>query len=262
NTGISTYIWVLNKAKPEHRKGKVQLIDATEMFEKMRKSVGSKRNKLSDENIKTIAELYAEFEESRHSKIFANEDFYYRTITVERPLRLNYAYTTERIERALTARALTKLNDDVQATLRQVLERAGAETGEQVSTQRETFDKDLKARLDAGGVVLKPAEFKTLLAGLGEHDEDGELVTKRNGDPEPNTDLRDTENVPWDQDIYDYLEREVHPSVPDAWIDESKTEEGVEISFTRHFYEYVPPRPLEEIDRDLDEVLGRIRTRL
>lgn len=262
NTGISTYIWVLNKAKPEHRKGKVQLIDATEMFEKMRKSVGSKRNKLSDENITTIAKLYAEFKEAKHSKIFANEDFYYRTITVERPLRLNYAYTTERIERALAARALTKIDDDAQATLRQVLEKAGAETGEQVSTQRVVFDQDLRGRLDAAGLVLKPAEFKALLAGLGEHNEDGELMTKRNGDPEPNTDLRDTENVPWDQDIYDYLEREVKPFVPDAWIDESKTKEGVEIPFTRHFYEYVPPRPLEEIDRDLDEVLGRIRARL
>src|SRR5699024_6636746 len=142
NTGISTYIWVLNKAKPEHRKGKVQLIDATEMFEKMRKSVGSKRNKLSDENIKTIAELYAEFEESKHSKIFANEDFYYRAITVERPLRLNYAYTIERIERALGARALAKLGGETKATLRKVLEQAGAETGEQASTQREAFVKN------------------------------------------------------------------------------------------------------------------------
>ena len=262
NTGISTYVWVLNKAKPEHRKGKVQLIDATEMFEKMRKSVGSKRNKLSGDNITTIANLYADFEETKHSKIFANEDFYYRTITVERPLRLNYAYTTERIERAQAARALTKLDDDAQATLRQVLEQAGAETGEQVSTQREVFDRDLKGRLHMAGLVLKPAQFKALLAGLGEHDEDGELVAKRNGDPEPNTDLRDTENVPWDQDIHDYLEREVKPFVPDAWIDESKTKDGVEIPFTRHFYEYIPPRPLEEIDRDLDEVLGRIRARL
>ena len=87
------------------------------------------------------------------------------------------------------------------------------------------------------------------------------MVTKA-GKPEADASLRDTENVPWDQDIHDYLEREVTPFVPDAWIDETKTKEGVEIPFTRHFYQYVPPRPLEEIDRDLDEVLGRIRTRL
>lgn len=262
NTGISTYVWVLNKAKPEHRKGKVQLIDATEMFEKMRKSVGSKRNKLSDENITTIAELYADFEESKHSKIFANEDFYYRTITVERPLRLSYAYTTERIERAMAARAMSKLDDAKQASLRQVLEDAVTETGEQISTQREAFDKGLRARLDEAGLVLKPAEFKALSGELGQHDDEGELVTKRNGNPEPNTDLRDTENVPWDQDIHDYLQGEVKPFIPDAWVDESKIKEGVEIPFTRHFYEYIPPRPLEEIDRDLDEVLGRIRARL
>lgn len=262
NTGISTYIWVLNKAKPEHRKGKVQLIDATEMYTKMRKSVGSKRNKLSEHNITTIAKLYANFEETKHSKIFANEDFYYRTITVDRPLRLNYAYTTDRIERALTGRAITKLEDKKQDTLREVLAKAATETGEQVNTQRQVVDKELRARLDEAGLVLKPAEFKAVLAGLGEHDDYGELVTKRNGAPEPNTDLRDSENVPWNYDIHDYLEREVKAFVPDAWIDESKTKEGVEISFTKQFYEYVPPRPLEEIDRDLDEVLGRIRGRL
>src|SRR5699024_5662012 len=112
------------------------------------------------------------------------------------------------------------------------------------------------------GIVLKPAALKAVLAELSEHDDQGELVTKRNGDPEPNTELRDTENVPWDQDIHQYLEKEVKPFIPDAWIDETKTKEGVEIPFTRHFYQYTPPRPLADIDADLDEVLDRIRTRL
>lgn len=262
NTGISTYIWVLNKEKPTRRQGKVQLIDATEMFTKMRKSVGSKRKQLSGENIQAIAALYADFEETKHSKIFDNEAFYYRTITVERPLKLNYAYTADRVERALASRTIAKLNEDTHAELRSGLEEASRDTAGKVSTQRDAFQKDLKHRLDAAGVVLEPAELKTLLAELGEHDDDGELVTKRNGTPEPNTALRDTENVPWDQDIHDYLEREVKPFIPDAWIDETKTKEGTEIPFTRHFYQYTPPRPLEEIDHDLEEVLGRIRTRL
>ena len=262
NTGISTYIWVLNKAKPEHRRGKVQLIDATEMYTKMRKSVGSKRHRLTDDNIATIAQLYADFEETEHSKIFNNTDFYYRTITVERPLRLNYAYTTERIERVLAARAITRLDDHTQATLRYVLEQAQQEHDDVVFTQRQAFHDDLTTRLDQAGLVLTPAVLRTVLAELGEHDDDGELVTKRNGDPEPNTELRDTENVPWDVDIHQYLEEEVKPFIPDAWIDETKTKEGVEIPFTRHFYQYTPPRPLEEIDADLDEVLDRIRTRL
>lgn len=262
NTGISTYIWVLNKGKPDHRRRKVQLIDATEMFTKMRKSVGSKRKMLGDENINTIAKLYADFAETKHSKIFVNEDFYYRTITVERPLRLNYAYSAERIERAMATKSITKLDEVTQATLRTEFERAGAETGDHVFMQRAAFQKDLKQRLDQAGLVLKPAELKTILRELGEHDDDGELVTKHDGTPEPNSDLRDTENVPWDQDIHEYLEREVQPFVHDAWIDETKTKEGTEIPFTRHFYEYLPPRPLEDIDRDLEEVLSRIRIRL
>lgn len=262
NTGISTYIWVLNKEKPAHRKRKVQLIDSTEMFTKMRRSVGSKRKMLGADDIKTIAKLYADFAETKRSKIFATEDFYYRTITVERPLRLNYAYSTERVERALAAKPITKLQETTQASLRNELERAMTETGDQVSTQRAAFQKDLKQRIDQVGIGLKPAELKALLTELGDHDDDGELVTKRDGTPEPNSQLRDTENVPWDQDIHDYLEREVKPFVPDAWIDESKTKEGTEIPFTRHFYEYVPPRPMKEIDRDLEEVLGRIRSRL
>ncbi|WP_218220343.1 class I SAM-dependent DNA methyltransferase [Nesterenkonia sp. Act20] len=262
NTGISTYIWVLNKEKPTHRKRKVQLIDATEMFTKMRKSVGSKRKMLGAEDIKTIAQLYANFAETKRSKIFANEDFYYRTITVERPLRLNYAFSAERVERALAANPITKLPEATQARLRHDLERASIETGDQVSTQRAVFQRDLKQRLDKAGIALKPAELKALLGELGDHDDDGELVTKRDGTPESDSALRDTENVPWDQGIHDYLEREVKPFVPDAWIDETKTKEGTEIPFARHFYRYVPPRPLNEIDRDLEEVLGRIRTRL
>lgn len=262
NTGISTYIWVLNKAKPDHRRGKVQLIDATEMYAKMRKSVGSKRHLLTDDNIATIAGLYDAFEDTEHSKIFDTTDFYYRTITVERPLRLNYAYITERIERVMAARAITRLDEHTQTTLRDVLQQAQHDHNNAVYTQRQVFHDDLRTRIDQAGLVLTPTVLRTVLAELGEHDDHGELVTKRNGDPEPNTELRDTENVPWDHDIHEYLDKEVKPFIPDAWIDETKTKEGVEIPFTRHFYQYTPPRPLEEIDADLDEVLGRIRTRL
>ncbi|NKE10897.1 SAM-dependent DNA methyltransferase, partial [Kocuria subflava] len=129
------------------------------------------------------------------------------------------------------------------------------------STNRQRFQAELMNVLNEQNLALKSALVHALVSELGEHDDDGEPVTKA-GKPEPNTALRDTENVPWDQVIHEYLEREVKPFVPDAWIDESKTKEGAEIPFTRHFYKYVPPRPLEEIDRDLDEVLGRIRARL
>ncbi|GLI29860.1 MULTISPECIES: type I restriction-modification system subunit M [Brachybacterium] len=261
NTGIATYVWILSKDKAPERRGKVQLIDATDMFVKMRKSVGSKRRMLSAENIRTISELYSGFSESKQSKIFATTDFFYRTITVERPLRLSYAVTPERIERVMAARQVAKLKEPDQAALRSALVAAAEESDGTVSTSRAEFTESLKTNLAAHGSSLSPALLKVVLAELGEHDEAGELVTKA-GKPESDASLRDTENVPWEEDVDEYLQREVIPFVPDAWIDHAKTKEGAEIPFTRHFYEYVPPRPLEEIDRDLDEVLGRIRKRL
>ena len=262
NTGIATYVWILSKDKAPERRGKVQLIDATGMFEKMRKSVGSKRRYLSEENIEEITRLYHSFVESKHSKIFAAEDFFYRTITVERPLRLNYALTPERIERAMAARQIAKLKDADRDALRRALDAAADETGGVISTSREAFTKDVKTALDEHSVKLTPAVLKVVISELSEHDDDGELVTGKGGKPEADASMRDTENVPWDQDVEVYLQREVIPFVPDAWIDHAKTKEGAEIPFTRHFYEYVPPRPLEEIDKELDEVLGRIRVRL
>lgn len=262
NTGIATYVWVLSKDKAPERRGKVQLIDATAMFEKMRKSVGSKRRFLSEQNILEISRLYGAFEETEHSKIFSTEDFFYRTITVERPMRRNYAFTPERIERAMVARQVTRLEDPERAALRRALDEAAVDAGGVVSTSRTAFTTDLRAALDQHSVKLTPAVLKVLITELSEHDEDGELVTGTGGKPEPDTSLRDTENVPWDQDVEHYLQREVIPFVPDAWIDHAKTKDGAEIPFTRHFYEYAPPRSLEEIDRDLDDVLGRIRVRL
>lgn len=262
NTGIATYVWILSKDKAPERRGKVQLIDATGMFEKMRKSVGSKRRYLSDKNIEEITRLYNAFEDAEHSKIFAIEDFFYRTITVERPMRRNYALTPERIERAMAARQVTKLEEAVREPLRRALDTAAEAAGGIVSTSRDAFTKDLRAALDVHDAKLTPAVLKVLVGELSEHDEDGELVTGAGGRTEADASLRDTENVPWDEDVEEYLQREVIPFVPDAWIDHSKTKEGAEIPFTRHFYKYVPPRPLEEIDRDLDEVLGRIRARL
>src|SRR5699024_712015 len=267
NTGISTYIWLLNKDKPKERRGKVQLIDATEMFVKLRKSVGSKLNELSAENIAEIARLYEAFEESKHSKIFTNEDFFYRTITVERPLRLNYAFTAERVERVFAAAPIKKLKDDEFTALRSALDSAVAEWAQAdggaglVSTDRQAFNKKLHDVVNSADLKLSASVMRKILEELSESNEDGELV-KSAGKPKADSSLRDTENVPLNEDIHEYFNREVKPFVPDAWIDESKTKEGAEIPFTRHFYEYIPPRPLEEIDRDLDEVLGRIRTRL
>ncbi|NHZ47483.1 type I restriction-modification system subunit M [Nitratidesulfovibrio liaohensis] len=186
NTGISTYVWIVTNRKPAHRKGKVQLIDASAMWQKMRKSLGSKRKELSDEHIAEIVRLFGQFMEAEQdgkpvSRIFSNSDFGYRTITVERPER------------------------------------------------------------DAAGNIV-----------LGQRG-------KAKGKPAPDSKLRDTENVPLHEDVETYFKREVLPHVPDAWIDHDKTKVGYEIPFNRHFYVFTPPRPLADIDADLERTTDRIK---
>lgn len=186
NTGISTYVWILSNRKPAHRKGLVQLIDASGFWQKMRKSLGSKRKELSDEHIAEITRLFGQFIEAKDgkkpiSRIFKNAEFGYRTITVERPLR------------------------------------------------------------DASGNII-----------VGEKG-------KQKGKPQPDSSLRDTENVPLSEDVEAYFKREVLPHAPDAWIDHEKTKVGYEIPFNRHFYVFEPPRPLVEIDADLKQCTDRIK---
>jgi type I restriction enzyme M protein len=187
NTGIATYVWILTNRKPAHRRGKVQLIDASTFWQKMRKSLGSKRKELGDAHIDRITRLFGEFAEAKDddgkpvSRIFRNEDFGYRTITVERPLRD-----------------------------------------------------------ECGDIVLG-------------------LKGKQKGRPQPDSALRDTENVPLDQDVEAYFRREVLPHALDAWIDHEKTKVGYEIPFNRHFYVFKPPRSLAAIDADLKKVTDRIK---
>ena len=259
NTGIATYIWVLSTKKSPERKGKVQLIDGSKFSRKMRKGLGSKRNELSHQNVADIVKLYGQFGEAEQSKTFAIEDFFYRTITVERPLRLNWALAPERLVVAREAKALAKLEIDWTALVEESA-RGGLETTP--TTDLKLFTQQVKKTLNAASVTLNPAQLKAFIAALSERDENASIIVGAKGDPEPDPNLRDTENVPWSEDIHQYFEREVTPFDPDAWIDESKTKDGCEIPFTRHFYKYVPPRSLEEIDADLEAVLGRIRARL
>lgn len=264
NTGIATYIWVLNNNKPAERRGRVQLIDATERYAKMRKSLGSKRQFIDDANIDAIVRSYGAFEESDKSKIFPNEAFGYRRITVERPLRLNFQASPERIERMLAEKPIQKLDATTRLGLQAACERLDAE---RVYTHRETFLTDLQARLKALDVKLPAAALKAVWNGLSERDPEADICTDKKGNPEPDSDLRDTENVPLGEDVFEYFEREVKPHVPDAWIDQDKRDEqdgeigivGFEIPFNRHFYVFQPPRPLEEIDADLKAVTTRIK---
>ena len=179
-------VWILSNRKPEHRKGKVQLIDASGFWQKMHKSLGSKRKEMSDEQIAEVTRLFGGFIKAEKdgapiSRIFDNGDFGYRTITVERPLK------------------------------------------------------------DANGLPV-----------LGEKG-------KLKGKPQPDASLRDTENVPLNEDVESYFKREVLPHAPDAWIDHDKTKVGYEIPFNRHFYVFQPPRELAEIDAELEQTTDRIK---
>jgi type I restriction enzyme M protein len=169
NTGISTYIWVISNHKPKNRKGKVQLINGVDFFKKMSKSLGDKRNELSNKHIENITKIYGDFQVGEYSKIFENKAFGYAKVTVERP----------------------------------------------------------------------------------ERNAKGQIVADKKGNPKPDSSLRDTENIPLTMDIQEYMEKEVLPHVPDAWVDHSKTNIGYEINFTKYFYQYKPLRSLEEIRKDI-----------
>ncbi|MEV4736662.1 MULTISPECIES: type I restriction-modification system subunit M [unclassified Microbacterium] len=257
NTGISTYVWVLTNRKSDERKGRVQLIDGREMFTKLRKGVGSKRNELSAKDIETIVGLYSGFEHSEHSKIFRNEDFLYRTITVERPLKQVWQASEDAMETA-RKRALQPFGGKL-AELSVILDSLA---GDWVDTTEKLFRERVIENAERHGIEIPKPALAAFVKAFASSDEDGEPALDSKGKPLPDPSLRDTENVPWDEGIDEHVAREVLPYAPDAWIDHAKTKEGAEIPFTRHFYQYVPPRPLEEIDRDLDAVMDQLRAML
>jgi type I restriction enzyme M protein len=272
NTGIATYVWILTNRKLAERKGKVQLIDATSMWIPMKKSLGDKRREISSEQIQEIKRIYDGFQESEQSKIFATTDFGYRKITVERPLRLNFQASPERIARLKEEKAFTGLatskKKDPQAKARDEAEgrREQEKILEMLATipdtlfkDRPSFERALSAAIKKSGMRLSAPMKKAVISALSERDENAEICRDKDGHPEPDSELRDTENVPLDEDISVYFEREVIPHVPDAWINTSVRDHkdgdvgrvGYEINFNRYFYKYTPPRPLEEIEAEI-----------
>jgi len=277
NTGISTYIWLLTNRKAPERKGKVQLINGVAHFRKMRKSLGDKRKELGPDDIDTLTRLYAAFEDGPEVKVFDNQGFGFHRITVERPLKLNVQASPERIARLDDERAWQNLASSKKkgaahdaeiaagrATQDGVLGVLRSLDPERLYQDREAFLKDLKAAAKASKVKLPAPIQKAILSALSERDETAQ-VCKTHGKPEPDPDLRDYENVPLNDNINDYLRREVLPHIPDAWVDHSKTKVGYEIPFTRHFYVYTPPRPLdvirgeiEALEAEIQGMLGRV----
>ncbi len=252
NTGIATYIWIITNQKTPQRRGKIQLINAVDFHVPMHKSLGSKRKQISDEQIVEITRLFGDFEELEDRvKIFANTDFGYHRITVERPLKLNFRASDDRIEILKAAKGFARLPEGQQQG---ILAALATLDSDQLYKNRDDF----LCALTAAGLNLTAAQRKLVAESLSERDETADVITNRKGEPEPDPELRDYENVPLREDIDAYFEREVRPHVPDAWLDRNKTKVGYEIPFNRHFYKYIPPRPLEKIDADIDCVSAEI----
>ncbi|HJP17956.1 MAG: hypothetical protein CMD96_07135 [Gammaproteobacteria bacterium] len=279
NTGIFTYIWVVTNRKEKQRRGKIQLINTISFFVKMRKSLGNKRNEIGDgrngkpNHIADITRLFGNFKKGEFVKIFDNKDFGYHRITVERPLRLNFIVNKERLERVKETKAFVNLatskkRKDTKAAEAEI--KAGKEKQSAILKalakigpkglvkNRKEFSEALKEVFQKSDLVMPAALFKAILMALSERDETADICKDKNGKPEPDSELRDYENVSLKEDIHEYLKREVIPHVPDAWIDESKTKIGYEINFNRYFYKFTPPRPLEKIEADLKQIEGEI----
>ena len=249
NTGIATYIWIITNQKTPPRKGKVQLINATDFHVAMIQSLGSKRKQISDDQIAEITQLFGDFEDVRDRvKIFDNVDFGYQRITIERPLKRNFQVCEDRIEILKSARSFIRLSQEQQQSILGVL---ATLEGDCKYKNRDVFIRILTDAFTGAQVKITTAQLKLIYQSLSEHDETADVCTNSKGEPEPDPDLRDYENVPLREDIDAYFAREVQPHVPDAWIDYSKTKVGYEIPFNRYFYTFKPPRPLDEIGADL-----------
>jgi type I restriction enzyme M protein len=272
NTGISTYFWIVTNRKHPERQGKVQLIDARDLFVKMRKSLGEKRKEISPEQIAEITRLYGQFTEGERVKIFPNSAFGFMRITVERPLRQHWEITDDTIAAVLASKPIEKLDDATRTALQETLVRYVGLTAPHAPQIARKVEPDLP-------IGLTPAALKAIWAALAVRDDDAPPVMDKKGNPEPDADLRDNENVPLpERDVTyvadpterlgtldyrtavdDYMTAEVLPYVPDAWVDHDKTKLGYEIPLTRHFYKYAPPRPLAEIDAEIKALEAHIQ---
>ena len=272
NTGISTYFWVVTNRKRPERRGRVALVDARERWTRMRKSLGEKRKQISDAQIDDVVRLYGERTDAEQVKVLPNEAFGFLRITVERPLRVRWEVSEDAYAAFDADTKLAKLDDDVRAALR-----AGLEGWEPVADLA-VAERRVNRLMAAAGVKGK-ARRTAILDVLAVRDPDAEPLVDAKGNLVADPELRDNENVPlppvrltYEADVAgrlatveyrsaidDYMTAEVLPYVPDAWVDHDKTKIGYEIPLTRHFYRYVPPRPLAEIDAEIRQLEAEIQ---
>lgn len=292
NTGIATYVWVVTNRKAQARRGKVQLIDATSFWVPMRKSLGDKRREIPLERALDILQIMHDFKDGETrkvgkdgkeddviiSRIFPTTHFGFRKITVERPLKLNFQASAERIARLEEERGFQGLAQSKKKGAAGVKEQTeGRALQEKIRElvrtlpdtpvqARDEFEDMLDGATKKAGVKLPAPARKAILSALSERDEGAAVCRDKDGNPEPDPELRDTESVPLSEGIDAFFEREVRPHVPDAWIDTSRRDAkdgqiglvGYEVNFNRYFYRYTPPRPLEEIEADIRAIEGDI----
>lgn len=320
NTGISTYVWLVTNRKTPERRGKVQLIDGTRSFEKMKKSLNNKRNEITDDQINELTRFYGNFKIGEKaeviidhktgekelrvvSRIFENREFGFLKVTVERPLRMNFEATPERVAKledqsAFSNLATSKKRKDDKVAANEISEGRNLQDAirKVLATlevkgrymDRQAFEEDLLNASRRASVTIAGPVKKAIFAALGERDPDAAICYDSKGRPEPDTELRDTENIPLPEStllplamdfgpdkpndklvedfrgvIDAYMAREVLPHVDDAWVDYDKTKVGYEIPINRHFYVYKPPRPLDEIEAEItlleSEIAGLLK---
>ena len=288
NTGIATYVWVVTNRKAPTRRGKAQLIDSTAFWAPMRKSLGDKRREIPLDRAQDIVKILADLEDGDTrtidrdgrkedvvvSKVFPTTHFGFRKITVERPLRLNFHASPERIRRLEEERAFLALAQSKKKGTAGAKEQAAGRAQQDatrallqtlpvmLSKDRAEFEAALEAAARQARVKLVAPVTRAILSALSERDETAAVCRNRDGHPEPDPELRDTESVPLAESVEAFFEREVTPHVPDAWIDTTRRDAkdgqvglvGYEINFNRYFYRYTPPRPLEEIEADIRDI--------
>lgn len=257
NTDITTYIWILDNTKRKERLGKVQLIDASAIFTKMRKSLGEKSVELSEDNILQISQIYSSFEESNYSKIFPNEAFGYLEIPTYQPRRLRFELDDNHIKLVMSSAAVLKLDDSKKQQLEETL-RALPD-----SFQKTTSHADLVAAIKEASSDSKApsmAIIKAIINYLGEDDPEAEIFIDKDGLPLPGE--KDSERIALTEDLDKYIEREVRPHAPDTVVLSDKAKIGYEIPFTRLFYKYEPPRSTKEIDQDIGTTVDKITSML
>jgi len=268
NTGIHTYIWVLSNDKSAHRKDQVQLINARDLYNEMDESLGEKRHYLNQEHIAEITRIFGELEANGRSKVLNKEEFGYRRIVIDRPLRMSFQATEKRIESLHDERAFRNRDEDVQEAVKDALHTLDSNNQ---WMDRDEFIQLVEDTFDNHGVSVRKSVYNSIERALGETNPNAEIVTDSKGEPEHDTDLRDRERVPLGEDPHEHFKREIKPHVENAWINESSKYHddkdgglgvvGYEINFSRYFYEYEPPRPLEEIDseiREIEEEIGQL----